>query len=92
MTKLKTAQSRPTRAESVATTLAALTDQNFKFLMDRFDRIEKQNDEQLKLLGKHVDDDAKVHAMVERHSTYFSILTLGVPVGIAAFLNKMGWK
>lgn len=81
-----------TQVESVAAQLAALTDQNFKFLIDRFDRIEQQNTDQLKLLAKHLEEDSKVHKIVERHSTYFGILSLGIPVGIAAFMNKMGWK
>jgi hypothetical protein len=81
-----------TSVETVAAQLAAVSDQNFKFLMSRFDRIERQNDEQLKLLGKHVEDDELVHKVVERHTTYFGLLTLGIPVGIAAFINKMGWK
>jgi len=86
------AKKLPTQVESVAAALATLTDQNFQFLMSRLDRIEAQNDQQLKLLGKHVEADDKVHKVVERHSTYFSVLALGIPVGIAAFMNKLGWK
>lgn len=81
-----------TQVEGVASTLAALTEQNFHFLMSRFDRIEAQNDQQLRLLSKHVEEDNKVHAVVERHSTYFGVISLGIPVAIAAAMNKLGWK
>ena len=83
---------KQTAVEAVAMQLAALTAQNFEFLMKRFDRIEVQNDEQLKLLREHIENDVAVHKIVERHSTYFGILSLGIPVGIAAFMSKMGWK
>jgi len=80
------------KTQSVAAQLAAVTEQNFSFLMKRFDRIEVQNDEQLKLLRTHIEQDEAVHKIVERHSTYFGILSLGIPVGLAAFMHKMGWK
>ena len=93
----------PTKTQEVAKTLAkktkrsatqvaAINGQTFALLMARFDTLEKQNDEQIKLMGKHIEDDTKVHNVVERHSTYFSILSLGIPTGIAYALNKMGIK
>ena len=81
-----------TQAQIVAAQLAAVTEQNFKFLMARFDNIEQQNSEQLTLLRAHIEKDESVHKIVERHSTYFGILSLGIPVGIASFMHKMGWK
>jgi hypothetical protein len=81
-----------TQAQIVAAQLAAVTEQNFKFLMARFDNIEQQNGEQLTLLRAHIEKDEAVHKIVERHSTYFGILSLGIPVGIASFMHKMGWK
>jgi helix-turn-helix protein len=86
------AKIKHTQVETAATQLAVATDQNFKFLMSRFDRIEHQNDEQLTLLRQHIEVDAVVHKVVERHSTYFSVLALGIPVGITALMHKLGWK
>jgi len=80
------------KTQSVAAQLAAVTEQNFTFLMKRFDRIEVQNDEQLKLLRDHIEKDEKAHKILERHSTYFGILSLGIPVAIATLMNKMGFK
>jgi len=93
----------PTKTQEVAKTLAkktkrsasqvaAINAQTFELLMKRFDTLEQQNHEQLVLLGKHVEEDSKVHTVVERHSTYFSILSLGIPAGIAYALSKMGIK
>lgn len=69
-----------------------LDSQTFGLLMARFDTIEKQNDKQLELLQDHIKVDDAVHTVVNRHSTYFSILALGIPVGIAGIMNKLGWK
>jgi hypothetical protein len=52
-----------------------LSDQRiFTLLIDRFDIIEEQNREQLQLLAKHIDEDAKIHAIVNTHQTYFSMM------------------
>lgn len=61
-------------------------------LLKQLDRIEKQNDDQLSLLHKHLDDDEKVHKVVERHSVYFSILGLGIPSLVALLAKKFGIK
>ena len=86
------AKIKPTQMETVAAQLAAVTEQNFKFLIERFDRIEQQNTDQIKLMQAHIEKDDAVHKIVERHSTYFGIISLGIPVGIASFMHKMGWK
>lgn len=83
---------KETKVELVAKEPAASSQQNFQLLMARFDRIEHQNDEQLRLLSAHIQEDEAVHKVVERHSTYFSIFALGIPVGVAAIMHKMGWK
>lgn len=69
-----------------------INSQTFSLLMARFDTLERQNDEQMKFLQTHIRDYEKTRTIVERHSTYFSILALGIPVGIAALVHKMGWK
>jgi cellulase/cellobiase CelA1 len=92
-----------TQVQTVAKTLAAKTKrsreglakinaQTFELLMERFNTIEAQNNEQLRLLGKHIEEDAKVHGVVERHTTYFSFLALGIPAGVTYIINKMGIK
>ena len=69
-----------------------MNDQSFQLLMSRFDTIEKQNDDQLKALRTHVEADDKVHIVVERHSTYFGLLGLGIPAATAYIANKLGFK
>jgi hypothetical protein len=78
--------------------------QAFELLMARFDHLERQNDTQILLLAKqneiqtvlinqHIEVDAKVHKVVERHSTYFSLGALGIPVIGSYIANKfLGWK
>jgi hypothetical protein len=65
--------------------------QAFALLMARFDTIEKQNDDQLKLLSDHIKEDDKAHATVERHSTYFAIMSLGIAPLSAYLGHKLGW-
>lgn len=62
----------------------------FELFRDRFDNIEKQNNEQLQLLRKHIEEDNKTHKVVERHTIYFQIFTLGIPVAIAYISKKLG--
>jgi len=65
--------------------------QAFALLMARFDTIEQQNKEQLELIAQHVKDDADVKTVVERHSTYFSILSLGGAPLLTYLGHKLGW-
>lgn len=69
-----------------------MDDQTFKLFMARFEKIDADNKAQLELLRKHVDDDYKVHQVVQRHATYFKFLFMGLPVLGSAFAVKMGWK
>jgi len=69
-----------------------MNSQSFALLLARFDTIESQNKDQLELLEKHIEKYDKTAKVVERHSTYFSICLLGIPVGFAALANKLGWK
>lgn len=80
------------------------TDKAFQLLMARFDTLESQNAAQLlfmqnehnsflKSLADHSVADALVHKVVERHSTYFSVLLLGIPVIGSVLAGKLfGWK
>lgn len=61
-------------------------------IRDRLSRIEAQNDEQLALLRDHIEIDAKAHAVVERHSTYFSVLGITIPVIVTYIATKLGLK
>jgi hypothetical protein len=66
--------------------------QAFALLMARFDTIEEQNKQQLDLIGKHITDDAKVHKVVERHTTYFKLLGFGIPAATSYIATKLGFK
>jgi len=65
--------------------------QAFELLMARFDTIEKQNEEQLKLIHTHLKDDADTKTIVDRHSTYFAIMSLGSAPLLAYVGHKFGW-
>jgi len=64
----------------------------FDLFMSRFDSIEATNKQFLDLVGKHVEADNKVHAVVERHSTYWKFLFMGIPLLSGAVATKLGWK
>jgi hypothetical protein len=61
-----------------------------QLLLARLTRIEKQNDEQLDYLRIHIEQDNAVHRVVDRHSVYFSIFSLGIPTGLAYLAKKLG--
>jgi hypothetical protein len=69
--------------------------QQFEMFMKRFDTIESRSTEQhstlTQLLEGHVILDDKVHTTVERHSTYFKLLFMGIPLVGTAIAKKMGW-
>lgn len=60
-----------------------LRDQHTETLQ-RFDKLEG-------LLAAHTEEDSKVHNVVDRHSTYWSILFLGIPTLIAFVGRKTGF-
>lgn len=64
----------------------------WELLMQRFDRIEEQNKEQINLISSHVKDDRKVSDTVGRHGVYFKILGGGAGTVLALLAAKMGWK
>lgn len=67
-----------------------MDDQVFSLIMARFDTIEEQNAAQLVLLRKHITDDEKIHAIVERHSAYFGLVSAGVPTLLGWIGYKLG--
>jgi hypothetical protein len=73
-------------------TQGGVNDQTFDLIMARFDTIEGQNVEQLRLQAAHIKDDNKVHRIVERHSAYFGILSFGIPAAMAYVGTKLGVK
>lgn len=83
---------KPTVAETVAAQLAAVTEHNFEFLMKRFDRIEKQNDDQLKLMKDHTQSFSELTKVVERHSAYFGLAGLGLAPLVGWVAYKLGFK
>lgn len=69
-----------------------INQQTFDLLMSRFDTLERQNAEQIRLLDTHVSADTKVATTVTQHATYFKalfgVLTLGLTVIIGAIAKK----
>lgn len=39
----------------------------------------------------HIKEDGEVHKLVERHTLYFNIAFLGIPVMVGAIVKKMGF-
>lgn len=64
-----------------------INDQTFQMLLDRFDRVDKDNEEIMKSLAAHVQDDLEVHEVVSKHSVYWSLFLY---IGGAAFLGGIG--
>lgn len=60
-------------------------DETFRLLMKRFDDVDKDNKEIKDKLDGHILEDAKVHKVVDRQSTYWALLLfLGGPVIVGA--------
>lgn len=66
--------------------------QAFELLLARFDTVERQNEEQLRLIQKHVKEDAETKTVVDRHSTYFALLSLGSAPLLTYLAHKLGWS
>ena len=65
-------------------------DDAFQLLLARFDRVDRDNEEIKKSLKTHVEEDLKVHDVVARHGTYWSLLLgLGTPLvlGVVAWFK-----
>lgn len=57
--------------------------------MARFDRLEEQNNQQTQLLENHKIEDEKVHEIVTKHQTYFTLVKWLVgPTGVAAIIGS----
>ena len=70
-------------------------DHTFELLMQRFDTVDKDNKEIKEHIAKHVQDDVELHASVkqtlDKHATYWGLLTTGATAGAGTFiawLNK----
>lgn len=61
-----------------------LMQQQHKEVMGRFDRLEASH-------SAHIKEDSDVHKLVERHTLYFNIAFLGLPLLIGAAIKKMGF-
>jgi hypothetical protein len=87
-----------TVAETVAEKLAFHTNlvrsSDIQGFMQRFDTIDEHNTDIKTGLTKHIEDDAKVHKVVEQHKTYWGItikVLLGlIGGGFALFITWLG--
>ncbi|MGL5935951.1 MAG: hypothetical protein ACRCZI_10060 [Cetobacterium sp.] len=61
-------------------------------LMTALEDIKKQNQAQIDLLHAHMKDDSAVKAVVERHSTYFKLIGVGLMPVVAYVASKLGLK
>jgi hypothetical protein len=61
-------------------------------IVNRLERIEKQNDDQLELIRQHVEKDVDAWKTVETHATYFKIIGFGLTPMIAYIAAKLGLK
>lgn len=52
--------------------------QTWTLLMDKLERIEKQNEDQLGLIRQHVEKDESYYKKVDKHDTYFGIVWIGL--------------
>jgi len=66
-----------------------INEQTFQMLLDRFDRVDKDNEEIMKSLTAHIDKDNEYYDMVDKHSTYWS-LALWIS-GVALVSSITAW-
>ena len=69
--------------------MSNVDERTWELLMKRFDTIEEQNREQLELLGDHTEADDRVHGVVERHSAYFGLLSLGLAPLLGVLFHRV---
>lgn len=69
-----------------------MNDDAFTLLLERLARIETQNDAQLELLHKHLDDDSQMAKTVATHSSLFKIIGTVLTGLLGTLLVKLGWK
>ena len=69
-----------------------MDEQTWVLLMDKLERIEKQNDDQLDLIRSHIDKDSQYYNKTNRHETYFTgifaLLGLLIPTVITQWFQK----
>ena len=61
--------------------------QTFDLFMERFDRVDKDNDEIKQSVASHLKDDAAVYATVGKHSTYWELL---LKIAVVIFVASIG--
>jgi hypothetical protein len=69
-----------------------MQEHEFKLFMSRFDTIESAIKTYHERMQAHVDEDNQIHEVVQRHSTYWKFVFLGVPVVGGWVATKLGWK
>ena len=69
-----------------------MEDQVFKLLMQRFDTLELQNKAQIDLMSDHIEKDNATRIIVERHTTYFGLMSLGLAPLAAYIAGKITGK
>lgn len=89
MNSKKSSKQRARSARSARTAVERIHahehDDAFKLMMDRFDRVDKDNKEIQDGLTMHIKDDNEVHKVVDKHSTYWGLLIgLGLPLVVGA--------
>ena len=86
MTRQKPIRKRTARSEK---------DHTFELIMQRFDTVDKDNKEIKESVAQHVKDDndrlATINKTLDKHTTYWGLLTTGATAGggtFLAWLNK----
>jgi hypothetical protein len=64
----------------------------FDLLVDRLERIEKQNDDQLALLHDHLAKDAVYYGKVDRHDSWLKAGGAVLLASMSYVLTKLGWR
>lgn len=76
----------------MSTSEAQEHDESFRLIMARFDAVDRVNKEISECVKAHIADEAKIHAQVEKHSTYWALLLwLGTPMvlGVVAWFQGL---
>ena len=48
--------------------------QTFQLFMERFDKVDADNKSIQTCVNTHIEDDDKIHLVVEKHATYWTIV------------------
>ena len=65
-----------------------INEQTFQMILERFDRVDKDNEAIMSRLAAHVRDDEEVHKVVQKHSSYWGLLfAIGGPIVIGLLVT-----